>query len=207
MALGLLNDDYKQINCLQEASLFVTGAQLQSLFVTALVYSPITNPLALWIKFKLSLCNNLLCILAHQLNLPGSIKDVYLDYSLYLIQQVLVDYGKTLIDYFLSLLQHCWDLIDGNPLIVVELNYSTTKKGHLFIELYSQLNSDQATCFIIVTTTIDIDPQTAHFFLQNSAGTGKTFLYYCICHYYYSYSYIILCIVFFSIAALLLPGN
>ena len=81
-------------------------------------------------------------VLVCQPNFLGSIKDVYLDYSLYFIQWVLADYGKTFINYFLSLLQHCWDLMDGNPLIAIELNYNTTEKGHLFTELCSQLNSD-----------------------------------------------------------------
>ena len=47
VALGLLNDDREWADCLQEASVFATGAQLRSLFVTALVYSPVTNPPAL----------------------------------------------------------------------------------------------------------------------------------------------------------------
>lgn len=55
--------------------------------------------------------------------------------------------------------------MDGNPLIAVELNYSTTEEGRLFTELRSQLNSDQAACFTTVTTAIDTDPQNARFFL------------------------------------------
>lgn len=97
--------------------------------------------------------------------------------------------------------------MDGNPLIAVELNYSTTEEGRLFTELRSQLNSDQAACFTTVTTAIDTDPQNARFFLQGPAGTGKTFLYRCICHYYRSRGRIVLCVASSGIAALLLPGG
>ena len=124
-----------------------------------------------------------------------------------LSSRCLLDYSKTLIDYFLPLLQYCQDLIDSNPLITVELNYSTTKEGRLFTELHSQLNSNQSACFTAITIAINIDLQTAYFFLQGPAGTSKTFLYYCICYYYRSYSSIVLYIASSSIAALLLPSG
>ena len=47
VALGLLEDNYKWINCLTEAAVFAVGAQLRSLFVTALLYSPIIELVAL----------------------------------------------------------------------------------------------------------------------------------------------------------------
>ena len=75
------------------------------------------------------------------------------------------------------------------------------------MELHSQLNSNQSACFIIITITINTNLQTACFFLQGPVGTSKTFFYHCICHYYRSYSHIILYIASFSIATLLLPSG
>ena len=43
MALGLLEDNYKWINCLIKATVFTISAQLRSLFVTALLYGPIAE--------------------------------------------------------------------------------------------------------------------------------------------------------------------
>ena len=68
-----------------------------------------------------------------------------------------MDYSKTLTDYFLPTLQYCWDFIDGNPLITIKLNYSTTKEGCLLIELQSWLNSNQFAYFTTITAVIDID--------------------------------------------------
>ena len=47
VALGLLEDDREWIDCLTEAAVFAVGAQLRSLFVTALLYGPITEPVTL----------------------------------------------------------------------------------------------------------------------------------------------------------------
>ena len=47
MALGLLEDDREWIDCFTEAAVFAVGAQLRSLFATALLYGPIAEPLIL----------------------------------------------------------------------------------------------------------------------------------------------------------------
>ena len=74
-------------------------------------------------------------------------------------------------------------------------------------EMYAQLNPDQRSSFDTIVSAINTDPQNAHFFLQGPAGTGKTFLYRCLCHYYRSQSKIVLYVASSSIAALLLPGG
>ena len=73
--------------------------------------------------------------------------------------------------------------------------------------MYDQLNPDQRSCFDVIVTAIETDPRNAHFFLQGPAGTGKTFLYRCLCHHYRSQSKVVLCIASSGIAALLLPGG
>ena len=73
--------------------------------------------------------------------------------------------------------------------------------------MYAQLNPDQRSCFDTIVATINTDPRTAHFFIQGPAGTGKTFLYRCLCHHYRSQSKIILYVASSGIAALLLPGG
>ena len=47
VAIGLLKNDCEWINCLTKASVFAIRAQLCFLFVTALLYSPVVEPIAL----------------------------------------------------------------------------------------------------------------------------------------------------------------
>ena len=73
--------------------------------------------------------------------------------------------------------------------------------------MYDQLNTDQRSCFDVIVTAIEADPKNAHFFLQGPAGTGKTFLYRCLCHHYRSQSKVVLYVASSGITALLLPGG
>lgn len=207
VALGLLEDDREWIDCLTEASVFASGAQLRSLFVTALVYGMVAEPAALWDRFKQAICDDLPHVLARQDDAPADGEDVHLDYGLYLIDKMLTDQLKTLADYGLPRFQHQWSVAEGNPLLAAELRYDHTEEGRLFTELRQQLNADQAACFNAVVTAVDTDPRTAHFFLQGPAGTGKTFLYRCLCYYFRSLGGVVLCVASSGIAALLLPGG
>ncbi|UPX10330.1 uncharacterized protein EKO05_0000996 [Ascochyta rabiei] len=66
---------------------------------------------------------------------------------------------------------------------------------------------DQRAVFDAVTAAIEADHSTAHFFVQGPAGTGKTFLWRCICAYYRSTGRVVLCVASSGIAAVLLPGG
>src|SRR5258708_36190828 len=48
-------------------------------------------------------------------------------------------------------------------------------------------------CFQEIVRAVTDDPQTAHFYLQGPGGTGKTFLYQTLCHYYRSQGKTLLC--------------
>ena len=213
VALGLLEDDREWIDCFTEAAVFAVGAQLRSLFATALLYGPVAEPVILWDRFKQSICDDLPRFLARQPNVPptaAAADDAYLDYGLYLIHRILADQQKTLADYGLPQFQHQWGILaEGtNPLLAAELQqYDPIEEERQFTDLRQQLNADQAACFNTIIAAIDTDPQTARFFLQGPAGTGKTFLYRCLCHYYRSRGKIVLCVASSGIAALLLPGG
>ncbi|POS81884.1 hypothetical protein EPUL_005913, partial [Erysiphe pulchra] len=72
------------------------------------------------------------------------------------------------------------------------------------ISMFSS-GQQQAYCTIINTVDTNIRPNT--FFLQDPAGTGKTFLYKILCNYYRSQGGIVLCVASSGIASLLLPGG
>ena len=71
----------------------------------------------------------------------------------------------------------------------------------------AQLNPDQSRCFEEVVNAVTNTPKTAHFYLQGPGGTGKTFLYKTICHYFRALEKVVLCVASTGIAALLLPGG
>ena len=58
-ARALLNDDFDLERCLEEATHLRTGSSLRSLFLSILLYSFPAQPLSLWDKFKIPLCDDL----------------------------------------------------------------------------------------------------------------------------------------------------
>ncbi|EIE88043.1 hypothetical protein RO3G_12754 [Rhizopus delemar RA 99-880] len=69
------------------------------------------------------------------------------------------------------------------------------------------MNVGQKTVFDEIIDSISSNPNTAYFFLQGSAGTGKTFAYNALCHYFRRQGKIIVCVASSGIAFLLLPGG
>ena len=60
-ALGLLDDDQEWMTCFTESITYATESQLHWLFVTALIFDGISNPMALWTQFQENICNDLNC--------------------------------------------------------------------------------------------------------------------------------------------------
>jgi hypothetical protein len=59
LAHGLLKDDNEWRQCLQEAAHMASGYQLRNLFVTILHDCSPSDPLALWMKFRVNICDDL----------------------------------------------------------------------------------------------------------------------------------------------------
>jgi len=70
--------------------------------------------------------------------------------------------------------------------------------GSFFIDTSS---SGRAGCHPVT------DISNSRFFIQGPIGTGKTFLYKCLCYFYRAQRKIVLCMASSGIAALLLPGG
>lgn len=99
-----------------------------------------------------------------------------------------------------------WTDIQGNTLILEQLQYSTSQENQFHRERVLQLNNEQRIAYETILQSIGTG-QSSQFFLQGSGGCGKTFLYKCICNYYRSQKEMVLCVASFGIAALLLPGG
>jgi hypothetical protein len=203
IALGLLQNDQSWVSCFEEAVTFSHGRQLRMLFATALTFGEISNPVELWSRFCTHFCDDLPYALRHMVHVPIDLDVPHVDYGLYLLSQLLTDHGKTLDDYGLPSPIHDWGHFENPPLEY----YNPVEQSQLANEIIRQFNTDQAACFEAITSTIDNNPASAHFFVQGPAGTGKTFLYRGLCHYYRGKGQIVLCVASSGIASLLLPGG
>jgi len=102
VALGLLEDDREWIACFEDAAVFAGGRQLRTLFVTALLYGPVADPLALWTRFRDHICDDhdLPRVLSRRTDLPSRELDAYLDYGLFLVTCLLTEQGKSAAEDF-----------------------------------------------------------------------------------------------------------
>lgn len=116
--------------------------------------------------------------------------------------------GKGLVDYWLlAPIARCDTIVHHNPLIGNELIYDTQREQAQALEYTERLNIDQRLAYDTICTPVTNAPQHSYFFIQGPAGTGKTFLYKCLCSYYRGQGKIVLCVASSGIAALLLPGG
>jgi len=98
-----------------------------------LVYGMVSNPAALWQKYRIEFCDDLPRRLERERRfqlddntgiIPAEFKDAYFDYRLFLLSRYLIEYGKTLEDYQLPLFTLPWDRTEGNPLLTEEYYYN-----------------------------------------------------------------------------------
>jgi len=131
----------------------------------------------------------------------------HFDYGLHLLSKTFAQGGNSLIDYGLPLPIQDWEsLIHENPLMASESDYDKDQEKRLGNERLVQLNDSQRQIYVVLSQLLR-DSKKGQFFIHGPVGTGKTYLYKCICHYYRSQGKIVLCIVSSGIAALLLPGG
>ena len=129
------------------------------------------------------------------------------DYGFYRFNELFTTMEKNLTNYDMSVNAHDWKQSIVNPLIDDEMNYDPKEERRLRNEKQTQLNQDQLNCYNTIITVIDNDSKTVHFFLHDSAGTNKIFLYQIFCHHYRALNDIVLCVAFSGIAIFLLSGG
>ena len=205
LALGLFDDNNEWTSCFTEAKEFTSGQGLRQLFVNALIHGDLANPMALWNQFKANVCNDIPHLLRGRI-LPPQLENPHEDHGLHLRSKGLAEFDKTLTNFGLPEPVHDWRL-EENRLIAAELAYDPVVEQRLFDEKFALLNDEQMHAFRRITEGIRNDPTTAHYFLNGPAGTGKTFLYCVLCHYFRTQRKIVLCIASSGVAALLLPGS
>ena len=206
LALGLLGDDEEWRHCLDQAANFQTGTQLQSLFVLLLIHCVPANPLALWERYKLQICDDLPRVLQtrHQLHAPTD--DQVVDFGLFLIRPLLQRSGLDLPNFQLPLPQGDWAAIQHNHYIAQQLDYHPARERAAADASEAQMNDEQRAAYEHVLQCIHARDG-GLFFLNGPGGTGKTFVYQAISHAIRGQGKIILCVASSGIASILLPGG
>ena len=85
----LLEDENEWRQCLEEAAHMASGHQLRILFVTILCDCTPFDPLALWLQFKVHLCDDLQHALHSKNIIQNPTEEQVFDYGLHLINQIL----------------------------------------------------------------------------------------------------------------------
>jgi len=117
------------------------------------------------------------------------------DYGLYHIQQFLNEYSKSLEEFGLPQPVLDWrqreNRVEGNVRMWEEMGYNMVQAQELFDSMREKLNEEQVACFNAIVAAVESHEQdlqqqmtSSAFFLHGPAGTGKTFLYNCLCSHF-----------------------
>ena len=120
--------------------------------------SRVTDPTLLWNRYANDIYDDLPHRLRSMTDVPDDIINPNLDYSLYLLNEVLSDLGKRLEDYNMPLFTYDWGRSTGNPLIANEMTYDFNEETTLRNERYTQLNADQKHCFDTIVAGVRDHP-------------------------------------------------
>ncbi|KAI8532731.1 hypothetical protein RHMOL_Rhmol11G0236300 [Rhododendron molle] len=99
VARGLLEDDDEWVQCLEEAAIMKSGYQLRRLFCVILTQCSPLQPLELWKRFSMHICDDLTHKIRTLFAIPNPTEGQIEDYGLYLLNQMLGETGKSLHDF------------------------------------------------------------------------------------------------------------
>ncbi|KAI8561187.1 hypothetical protein RHMOL_Rhmol04G0318500 [Rhododendron molle] len=207
VARGLLEDDDEWVQCLQEAAVMKTGYQLRRLFSIILTQCSPIHPYDLWKQFSVHICDDLAYKIRTLFAISNPSEAQIEDYGLYLLNHLLQESGKTLLDFPpMPQPNENWSAIVGNRLILEHRQLQIeAQQAHAPFNVH-YLNSGQNTAYDAITSSV-FENKGTMFFLNGGAGTGKTFLYNTIAGKCRSLGHIVVSVASSGIASLLLTGG
>ena len=207
-ALGLLEDDQEWSQCLQEASQMQTGYTLRMLFATILFHCNPTSPGVLWEQFKHHICDDLLVKLNNLFPNHHFNQDQVYDYGLHLIDHILHNWGKQLVDIpGMPQIIGNWGVVaNGNRLLHEQLDYNREELTDRVTQNLAKFNNPQRTIYNAVMDSVNGNISRV-FFLHSAGGCGKTFVCNTIAAAVRAQGKICLCVASSGIASLLLDGG
>lgn len=211
MQRGLLEDDGEWRLCFAEASQMQTGAQLRHLFVTILLFGPPSRPQDLWAEFSGQICSDLSFRIQQMGLIPlADITDeVASDYGLYLLDKLLRDANHDLSEWpQMPQPTRNWTGMaeNRNPWLAEARAFSQDQQLETLTTNLALMNDGQLTAYTTIVESISLD-QGRLFFLNGSAGTGKTFVYKTVCAKVRSEGGVVVAVSSSGISALLIPGG
>ncbi len=175
IAMGLLENDNEWRQCLQEAAIMQSGAQLRSLFVTLLLFCQPAKPDELWEEFKENICDDL----AHKLrqcDVPNPTDAQLYDFGLHLINKLLQSHGCCLSEWTempASIMD--WAAYEDNPLLAAQLAYDIPSLQQLVANNLQTFNEEQKTAYNTVFDSA-MNERGKLVILHSAGGGGKTFV-------------------------------
>uniref|UniRef100_A0A803N417 ATP-dependent DNA helicase n=1 Tax=Chenopodium quinoa TaxID=63459 RepID=A0A803N417_CHEQI len=208
-ALGLLDDDNEWHETLSEASSWALGSQLRNMFCSILMFSKVSDPKQLWEQHWGELTDDLERIMQRQTRNPNIrlTPEEMQNQGLQEIEHILNKLGRSL-TYFPDMPQPSSELARNalNRLIRDELEYDTHDEANRFDTLVRGLNTDQYRVYAAILDAHSRDVG-GLFFVYDSGGTGKTYLWNTQIAKFRSKRKIVLSMASSRIAALLLSGG
>ena len=207
-ALGLNYGDTEWKEFFEEAKHASTGHNMRTLFVNACVHGGVRDGRALYDEFKQYFSDDLPARARRKriFDIPAGLDEPYHDYALFILRQMFFEFGFGLDDFNLPQPVHDWEPRDANQLLAAE-QYDRAEEQAYFEADLPRLNAGQRAAFDTIVSQVESNPESAHFFVQGPAGTGKTFLYKTLCHRFRARGDVVLCVASSGIAAQLLPGG
>ncbi|XP_026381746.1 uncharacterized protein LOC113276364 [Papaver somniferum] len=176
IALNLLEDDGECDKCLKESVVIKTAHQLRQLFGLILTKCNPTRPEVLWERYGKDICDDLPFRIKRQYEIENPTEEQVLDYGLYLMEKIVQEEGKEMKD--LGMPQHTgdWSRIVGNRLIWEQRQLQFDIQKPVVDSNVEKFNAEQRLAFETITDSV-VNNLGKTFFLNGSAGTGKTFVY------------------------------
>lgn len=182
--MHLIEDDEERKKCFEEAATFSSESSLRSMFVSALLFSALTHPLAIWKLFCTSFCDDLdhavtrlgfSALLDINENAVFYRNNCALDYGLHLLDTSLKNSDKSLTKFqlpspsfgWVALINRVSHLV-GNYLILNEMSYLREQEIQNFHARYNKMNATQKQVFDAITASINREENARFFFLQGS---------------------------------------
>ena len=182
LAHGLLDDnEWRQF--LLVAAHMASGHQLRNLSVTILHDCSPSDPLALWLEFRVHICDDLRHALHSKNIVHDPTEEQVFDYGLYLIDDILHSSNKYLCDWpTMPLPQNDWAAAFGNRLIAEQRSYNIDEQALLATQHIPTLNQAQCSSFDAIFNAVETQSGQT-FFLHGPGGTGKTYVYNTLCYF------------------------
>ncbi|PIA30674.1 LOW QUALITY PROTEIN: hypothetical protein AQUCO_05400048v1 [Aquilegia coerulea] len=207
IARGLLEDDNEWDKCLEEAVIMKTGHQVRRLFCLILTVCNPSRPKILWEKNALKICDDLPYQLKTKFGIQDPSDSDVCDYGLFLMNDYLLESGKTLSDFpNMPLPCKIWNEVVTNRLITEHQNFVYQGLYEKTQEKVARFNTEQLNAYTEITNSVRNDSGQV-FFLSGPAGTGKMFVYNTVADTLRSEGHIVIMVASSGIASLLLTGG